>query len=81
MEPRSGSGRYAPAKVYEKLGMHSEALVACDLAGQFSGGNSEALSLAGYVHAVSGNRDKAEGYIRQMLERRRSVTSPPITLP
>jgi tetratricopeptide (TPR) repeat protein len=71
MEPRFWVGQICAAKVYEKLGMHSESLVACDLAGQFSGGNSEALSLAGYVHAVSGNRDKAEGYIRQMLERKK----------
>jgi TolB-like protein/Flp pilus assembly protein TadD len=77
MEPRFWVGQICAAKVYEKLGMYSEALVACDLAGQFSGGNSEALSLAGYVHAVSGDRDKAEGYIRQMLERKKERYVPP----
>jgi TolB-like protein/Flp pilus assembly protein TadD len=77
MEPRFWVGQICAAKVYEKLGMYSQALVACDLAGQFSGGNSEALSLAGYVHAVSGDRDKAEGYIRQMLERKKERYVPP----
>jgi hypothetical protein len=57
--------------------MYSEALAACDLAGQFSGGNSEALSIAGYVHAVSGDRAKAEGYIQQMMERTKERYVPP----
>jgi TolB-like protein/Flp pilus assembly protein TadD len=77
MESRFWIGQICAAKVYEKLGMHSEALVACDLAWQFSGGNSEALSLAGYVHAVAGERAKAEGYIHQMLERRKERYVPP----
>jgi TolB-like protein/Flp pilus assembly protein TadD len=77
MEPRFWIGQICAAKVYEKLGMYSEALVACDLAGQFSGGNSEALSIAGYVHAVSGDRGKAEGYIQQMMERKKERYVPP----
>lgn len=77
MESRFWIGQICAAKVYEKLGMHSEALVACDLAWQFSGGNSEALSLAGYVHAVAGNNAKAEEYIHQMLERRKERYVPP----
>ena len=77
MESRFWIGQICAAKVYEKLGMHSEALVACDLAWQFSGGNSEALSLAGYVHAVAGNKAKAEEYIHQMLERRKERYVPP----
>ena len=77
MEPRFWIGQICAAKVYEKLGMHSEALAACDLAGQFSGGNSEALSIAGYVHAVAGDRGKAEGYIQQMMERKKERYVPP----
>jgi TolB-like protein/Flp pilus assembly protein TadD len=77
MEPRFWIGQICAAKVYEKLGMYSEALVACDLAGQFSGGNSEALSIAGYVHAVTGDRGKAEGYIQQMIERKKERYVPP----
>ena len=68
MEPRFWIGQICAAKVYEKLGMCSQALAACDYALDFSGGNSEALSLAGYVHATAGNRTKAETNIRRMLE-------------
>ncbi len=53
MESRFWVGQICVAKVYEKLCMYSEALVACDRASECSGGNSEALSLAGYIHAVS----------------------------
>jgi TolB-like protein/DNA-binding winged helix-turn-helix (wHTH) protein len=80
MESRFWIGQICAAKVYEKLGMYSEALVACDLAGQFSGGNSEALSIAGYVHAVAGDRGKAEGYIHQMMERMKERYVPPYNL-
>ena len=80
MESRFWVGQICAAKVYEKLGMYSDALVACDLAGQFSGGSSEALSLAGYVHAVSGDSSKAEGYIQQMLERKKERYVPPYNL-
>jgi len=47
MEPRFWVGQICAAKVYEKVGMYSEALSACDRAWDFSGGNTEALSLAG----------------------------------
>jgi tetratricopeptide (TPR) repeat protein len=80
MESRFWVGQICAAKVYEKLGMYAEALVACDLAGQFSGGNSEALSMAGYVHAVAGDRGKAEGYIQQMMERKKERYVPPYNL-
>jgi len=55
MESRLWVGQICVVKVYEKQGMYSEAPVACDHAMEFSGGNSEALSLAGYVHAISGD--------------------------
>jgi TolB-like protein/DNA-binding winged helix-turn-helix (wHTH) protein/Flp pilus assembly protein TadD len=77
MESRFWIGQICAAKVYEKLGMYSEALVACERALEFSGGNSEALSIAGYVHAVGGDRAKAEGYIQQMVERKRERYVPP----
>jgi len=80
MESRFWIGQICAAKVYEKLGMYSEALVACDRALEFSGGNSEALSLAGYVHAVSGDRAKAQGYIQQILDRKKERYVPPYNL-
>jgi len=57
--------------------MYSEALAACDRAWEFSGGNTEALSIAGYVHAVSGHTAKAEATIHQMLELRKQRYVPP----
>jgi tetratricopeptide (TPR) repeat protein len=80
MESRFWVGQICAAKVYEKQRMYSEALVACDHALEFSGGNSEALSLAGYVHAISGDRPKAEGSIHQMLERKKERYVPPYNL-
>ena len=77
MEPRFWVGQICAAKVYEKVGMYSEALIACDRALEFSGGNTEALSIAGYVHAVSGNKAKAEAIIHQMLELKRERYVPP----
>lgn len=80
MESRFWVGQICVAKVYEKQGMYSEALVACDHALEFSGGNSEALSLAGYVHAIAGDRPKAEGSIHKMLERKKERYVPPYNL-
>ena len=77
MEPRFWVGQICAAKTYEKLGMYSEAFAACDKALEYSGGNSEALSLAGYVHAVSGNRTEAEAKIQTMLERKQQRYVPP----
>jgi TolB-like protein/Flp pilus assembly protein TadD len=77
MEPRFWVGQICAAKVYEKVGMYSEALVACEHAWEFSGGNTEALSLAGYVHAVSGDRAKAEASVDQMLELKKERYVPP----
>jgi len=80
MESRFWVGQICLAKTYEKLGMYPEALLACNRAWEFSAGNSEALSLAGYVHAVSGNRAKAEGKIQEMLERKKERYVPPYNL-
>jgi TolB-like protein/Flp pilus assembly protein TadD len=77
MEPRFWVGQICAAKVYEKEGMYSQALAASEHAWEFSGGNTEALSLAGYVHAVSGERAKAEATIHQMLERKEERYVPP----
>jgi TolB-like protein/Flp pilus assembly protein TadD len=77
MEPRFWIGQICAAKVYERLGMYPEALKACDSAWEFSMGNSEALSLAGYVHAVSGNRQQAEAKVEKMIERKETQYVPP----
>ncbi len=68
------------AKSYEQLGKYSEALAACDAAWEFSAGNSEALSLAGYVYAVSGERAQAEAKIQQLLEQKAKRYVPPYSV-
>ena len=70
MESRFWVAHICLAKSYEQQGMYCEALAACDKAWEFSGGNSQALSLAGYVHAVSGEKAKAMAKIRQLLEQK-----------
>jgi TolB-like protein/Flp pilus assembly protein TadD len=80
MESRFWVTHICLAKSYEKQGMYREALVACDKAAEFSGGNSEALSLAGYIHAVSGEETKAKAKLQQMLERKKNAYVPPYNL-
>lgn len=80
MEPRFWIGQICAAKTYEKLGLYSEALAACDEALEYSGGNSEALSLAGYVYAVAGERREAQVKIQAMLERREQRYVPPYNI-
>ena len=80
MEWRFWIAHICLAKSYEQQGMYSEALAACDAAWEFSGGNSEALSLAGYVHAVSGERAKAEAKIQQLLEQKATRYVPPYSV-
>lgn len=79
MESRFWVAHVCLAKTYERLGMYCEALAACDSAWEF-GGSSEALSLAGYVHAAMGDRAKAEAKIHQMLERKKERYVPPYNL-
>lgn len=68
MEPRFWVAQICLAKTYEQLGMYEEALAACDKSWEFSGRNTEALSLAGYIHGVTDRKDWAEEKIQRMLE-------------
>ena len=68
------------AKTCEQQGMYSEALAACDAAWELSGGNSEALSIAGYVHAISGEIAKAQDKIQQLLEQKAKRYVPPYSV-
>lgn len=80
MESRFWIAHICLAKAYEQKGMYPEALEACENAWNFSGGNTEALSVAGYVHAAAGEKLKAEGKIHEMLERRKERYVPPYNL-
>ena len=44
---------------------------------EFSGGNSEALSLAGYIHAMWGDQSKAEAKIKELREHKSRRYVPP----
>ena len=80
MEFRFWVAHICLAKSYEKESRYSEALAACEKAWEFSGGNSEALSLAGYIRAVTGEKPKAEAKIQQLLERKKIGYVPPYNL-
>jgi TolB-like protein/Flp pilus assembly protein TadD len=76
-EPRFWVAQICLAKVYQRLGRNAEALECCRKAWESSGGNTEALSIAGYVHAVSGKRTEAERTIRGLLARAQEHYVPP----
>ena len=68
------------AKTYQRLGRHAQALECCRNAWAASGGNTEALSIAGYVHAVSGERAAAEQKIQELHARRMERYVPPYNI-
>lgn len=80
MEPRFWVAHICLAKCCEQLGMHDEALAACEQAWQFSGGNSEALSIAVYIHAITGNRKRAEDKLKQLQDEGSKRYVPPYNL-
>ena len=80
LEPRFWVAHICLAKSYELLGQYDEALAACARAWEFSGGNTEALSLAGYVHAISGQHAKAEAKIQELTEQKSRRYVPPYNL-
>jgi TolB-like protein len=80
LEPRFWVAQICLAKTYERLGRHAEALECCRNAWVSSGCNTEALSIEGYVHAVSGNRADAEQKIHELLARRKEHYVPPYNI-
>ena len=80
LEPRFWVAQICLAKTYERLGRYAEAVECCRNAWIFSGGNTEALSIAGYVHAVSGERAEAEQKIHELLARRKEHYVPPYNI-
>jgi TolB-like protein/Flp pilus assembly protein TadD len=77
MEARFWVAHICLAKTYEALGMYTEALLACERAFELSGGNSEALSLAGYIHAENGDKARARAKVQQMQEQEHQQYVPP----
>jgi TolB-like protein/DNA-binding winged helix-turn-helix (wHTH) protein/Flp pilus assembly protein TadD len=73
-------GHIVLGKVYERKHMYSEALMEFDKAFDLSGGNTEALSLAGYTYAVSGSRSEALRILNELKERARHGYVPPYNI-
>lgn len=80
MEPHFWVAHMCLAKSYEQLGMYQEAVCACEDAWKFSSGNTESLSLAGYIYAVSGDVAKAENKLQQLREEGSRRYVPPYNL-
>lgn len=80
LDPRFWVAQICLAKAYERLGRHAQALECCRHAWASSGGNTEALSIAGYVHAVAGERAEAERKIQALQARRQERYVPPYNL-
>jgi TolB-like protein/Flp pilus assembly protein TadD len=80
MESRFWIAHICLAKTYEQKGSYAEALQACENAWNFSGGNTEALSIAGYVHAVAGDKTKAESKVQEMTQGKKKRYVPPYNL-
>jgi Flp pilus assembly protein TadD len=57
--------------------MYSEAIAELQKARDFSRGSSPALSMLGYVYAVSGNRSEAQKVIDQLKQLSKEMYVPP----
>ncbi|MDE2051665.1 MAG: tetratricopeptide repeat protein, partial [Gammaproteobacteria bacterium] len=80
LEPRFWVAQICLAKTYERLGHHAQALDCCRNAWVFSSGNTEALSIAGHVHAMAGERAEAEQKLNELLARRKERYVPPYNI-
>lgn len=80
LESRFWVAHICMAKVHERLGRYSEALECCENARRFSGNNSEAVSIAGYINAVAGEPAKAESAIHELLQLQKERYVPPYNL-
>lgn len=80
LEPRFWVAQVCLAKTYGRLGRYGEALECCRNAAALSGGNTEPLSIAGHVHALSGERTEAEGQLHELLAQRKERYVPPYNI-
>ena len=68
------------AKVYEQTGQPSRAIAALEMARTFSGGNTEPISLLGYVLATTGRQTEAETALAELLALARRKYVPPVNV-
>lgn len=69
IEPNFWIARVVLARVFIRQERFDEAVVEAKKAGEFSGGNSEAVSLAGYALAESGKSDEARLLLGELKSR------------
>lgn len=77
LDPQFWGAHIAVAKVYEQTGRFTEALDHLQKAGEFSGGNTETLSMMAYVSAKAGERRQAEHVLRELTDIERKGYVPP----
>ncbi len=68
------------AKVYEQTGEYDRAIAELELARTFSDGNTEPISLLGYVWAKSGRLAEAENVLAELLTLARQKYVPPVNI-
>ena len=68
------------AKVYEQTGEYGRAIAELELARTFSDGNTEPISLLGYVWAKSGRLAEAENVLAELLTLARQKYVPPVNI-
>jgi Flp pilus assembly protein TadD len=66
VDPEFWIGHFQLAQAYEQLGESELALEALNKAGRFSGGNSKAVSLRGYLFAKLGRVNEARGVLNTL---------------
>lgn len=80
LEPRFWITRLFIGKVHLARGEFPEALAEFEQAREFSGGNSETLSLAGYARARMGDRDGARRVLGELQAREPARYLPPFNV-
>jgi adenylate cyclase len=68
------------AKVYEQTGEYGRAIAELELARTFSDGNTEPISLLGYIWAKSGRPTEAENILEELITLTRQKYVPPLNL-
>jgi TolB-like protein/Tfp pilus assembly protein PilF len=66
LEPNFWVAHLLMAKLHQLRGQHEEAIVSAQNAHDFSGGNTEARSLAGYSYGAMGRREQAERALAEL---------------
>jgi tetratricopeptide (TPR) repeat protein len=66
LEPHFWVAHILMAKLHQLRGRHEEAIVSAQKAHDFSGGNTEARSLAGYSYGAMGRREQAQRALAEL---------------